>query len=307
MNPFQALYAQCHSGTAAEKLANLPDFPRMVDIELTNACNFRCKMCPTGNRKMTRPTGFMEAGTFKKIIDQCFLPGTAIRFIGWGEPTLHPQISGFVAEASSSLLLTHLNTNGSTMTPDLASRLVDAGLKSIKFSFQGTDEKTYAEMRDTDFYAGLIEAIDIMNIARTKKEMFPGGFTVIKAAPYISASTTTTYESPEMIEEFRQEVGPLVDELSVGTTIFGYLGEKQDENLSRFDPCPEIYTKLSIQWDGAVVLCCNDFDASIVLGNVNEKSISEIWRHESIEIYRENLAAGRYDNALCVDCWEYMA
>ena len=48
MNQLQPLYDGFNSGDPADKLAALPKFPLMVDIEVTSACNFRCLMCPTG-------------------------------------------------------------------------------------------------------------------------------------------------------------------------------------------------------------------------------------------------------------------
>ena len=44
-------------------------FPRLLSIELTNACNANCIMCPRS--KLTRKTAQMDFELFKKIIDNC--------------------------------------------------------------------------------------------------------------------------------------------------------------------------------------------------------------------------------------------
>ncbi len=49
MNPFRPLYDLCNSPKG-----ELIDFPRMIDVELTSSCNYRCLMCPTGNRSLAR-------------------------------------------------------------------------------------------------------------------------------------------------------------------------------------------------------------------------------------------------------------
>ena len=57
------------------------------NIEITNACNLRCKMCPV-NRGMRRKTQYMDFSLFKEIVDKN--PG--VEFIlpfQWGEPLLH--------------------------------------------------------------------------------------------------------------------------------------------------------------------------------------------------------------------------
>lgn len=313
MNPLKPLYESFNRGDPAEKYANLPDFPRMLDVEPVGLCNFKCLCCPTGLNALKRSQGFMKWDVWRSIVDQCEPHGTALRPYGWGEPTLHPRIIDMIAYASAADLWTHMNTNGSKITPDFARSLVNAGLTSIKFSFQGADRETYAEMRQTDFFDGMLKAIRMMRDARGDDSL-----------PYISASTTTTYETPEMIEEFRGIMVPLVDELSVGKTIFGFLDlsaarikPEQRKTLERLvaeesvikrhpDPCPEVYSKLSIHWDGSVRVCCNDVTGESFLGSVVDTPISEIWRHPQIEAYRERLARKDYDAPLCRDCWDYL-
>ncbi len=309
MNPFRPLYDLCNSPKG-----ELIDFPRMIDVELTSSFNFRCLMCPTGNRSLARPAEFMSLETFGKIVDQCVEHGTALRFIGWGEPTLHPNVVNFIRASTERDLLTHLNTNGSKLTGKLAQNLVNAGLSSIKFSFQGVNRQSYLDMRRTDFFGGMIEAIGVMRWARGKDK-----------TPWIAASTSITDETPEQVERFRHVMTPLVDELTVGNTVFDFMdlravrlrpGERDRlegamavESVEKRhpDPCPEVWDKLSIHADGSVVVCCNDFDGIVNLGNVKHTPIAESWRHPRIEAYRGRLARKKYTGKLCESCWDYIS
>lgn len=327
-NPLAHLYADFNSGDPADKLRDLADFPRMLDIELTSSCNFRCLMCPTGNRSLDRPAKFMRGETFFNIIEQSEGRVEAIRFIGWGEPTLHPDLAEMIHAAHNHGILTHVNTNGSKIGSRSAQALVGAGLDSIKFSFQGVDRASYAEMRSIDFYEGMIEAIvtmlDARGGGRTIKTQ-DGLISVDTNYPWIAASTTTTWEDDDMIAAFVERVGPLVDELSIGKTIFDFMNidraklrrkdrrrlhelkkaSKGDEKAHP-DPCPEVFGKLSIHADGSVVLCCNDYDGVVELGNVNKSHIEDMWRHPKIEAYRERLARKDYEAPLCETCFDYM-
>ena len=308
MNPFAPLYAQQNTGTAEDKHANLPDFPRLIDIEPVGLCNFRCVCCPTGLQAVTRPQGMMDERVYYDIVAQCAPDDTAIRMIGWGEPTLHPNIVSFVRAANDAGILTHINTNGSKITWDLAVDLVDAGLSSIKFSFQGVDRETYKETRKVDFFDGMLEAIQTMREARGEQ-----------STPFIAASTSTTYETPAQIESFRHMMEPLVDHLSIGKTIFGFIDSRavrinKDEferlkalattDLKHPDPCPEVYEKLSISWNGDIRVCCNDHNATTNLGNASD-GIANAWHHPTIKQYREKLLAKRYVGPLCSQCFEY--
>ena len=207
--------------------------------------------------------------------------------------------------------LTHINTNASKLTYGMACDLVDAGLTSIKFSFQGTDRETYKMMRRIDFFDGMIEAIETMRAARNNR-----------VYPFIAASTTTTDETPEMIEGFKNRISPLVDHLGIGLTIFEFIDmasvpPKQRERLERAaamatvvkkhpSPCPEVYNKLSIHWDGDIVTCCNAYDGKSKIGNINTDSMKDIWRHPLMETYRERLARNDYSLPYCEKCFDYL-
>lgn len=314
MNPLQHLYDQFNTGDPGAKYATLPEFPLMIDVELTSACNFRCNFCPTGLGLVTRPAGLMSSTTWQKMVDECAPYGTALRMIGWGEPLLHPNVVSFINYASEKGLLTHLNTNASKLTPRLAEALVDAGLSSIKFSFQGIDRASYSEARQADFFDGMLTAIGWMSLARGHRKL-----------PYIAASTSTTSETPEQIEAFRERMEPMVDYLSVGRTVFdfldGHAGRLRPRQRELFDkarahdsapkvhpdPCPEVYSKLSIAWTGEARVCCNDWDGETNLGKIGETPISEIWRDKVIESYRERLARKKYTGPLCSVCFDYQS
>lgn len=103
----------------------------------------------------------MTRDTFQALLDKTAPFRSALRFIGWGEPTMHPNLAKFVYLAAEAGRLTHLNTNGSLLLtrPLLAQDLVASGLSSIKFSFQGTDPESYYAMRRTDFFDDLLRSI----------------------------------------------------------------------------------------------------------------------------------------------------
>jgi len=53
---------------------------------------------------------------------------------------------------------------------------------------------------------------------------------------------------------------------------------------------------------GEAVLCCSDYKRSVVLGNVIENTLLEIWNNDKYNAYRENLKTGNRTLPLCKDC-----
>lgn len=311
-SPFKDIYAACNVGDSKAKLRNLPDFPRFMDVELTNTCNFRCLMCPTGTYSMRRPSGFMTKDVFYKILDEIRPYKTPLRFIRFGEPTLHGQLVEFIRAANDVGCLTHINTNGSKMDRAAIEALIDAGLSSIKFSFQGVDQKSFAEMRNTDFFSELVDVIRMTHEVRGDKEF-----------PYIQVSTSITYETREQVQAFRKLMEGIADQLSVGRTVMDHLDLKavrlrpkememlkrlmEEETVVKKHPeCPEVYDKLSINFDGTVTACCGDSDNLMLVGDITKNTIKEVWNSDTLNVYREMLADMRHDDLpLCKTCYDY--
>lgn len=68
-------------------------------------------------------------------------------------------------------------------------------------------------------------------------------------------------------------------------------------------PCLRPFKMMVIRSDGNVVLCCGDMYSDVVLGNVSQQRLEEIWNSEGFNFYRTRLAStGRTDLKLCQGC-----
>lgn len=314
INRFNGIYKKCNEGGNMEKYNHLPSFPRYIDLELTNYCNYKCLMCPTGVGSLKRKQGFMSQAIYHKIIEEIKAYDIGVRFIRWGEPTLHQQFYEFLKIAKDNHILCHFNTNGLLLDEAGMKRIIALEVDSVKFSFQGVDRNSYREMRNMDSFDELINKIKLLHHLRGDK-MYP----------YIQVSTTTTYETNEQICSFQESLAPYTDLVTVGKTMLRYLdiehSKLSTEEVERFgrlkneesllekrrNVCPEVYDKLSINWDGTVSACCSDHDNCMIVGDLNERSLKEIWNSKQLDSYRKIIARDDYDSlALCKNCFEYI-
>ncbi len=313
INPFSPIYSICNSGTSLEKLKTYPEFPRYLDVELTNHCNFHCLMCPTGNLSQKRKKGYMERWVFNKLLEEVIKHKTPIRFIRWGEPTLHKNFIEFIQLLKKNGIICHINTNGKLLNENIIEKLMNLGLDSIKFSFQGVDRRSYAEMRNIDYFNELLNKIQLLYKNRGAR-----------IAPFIHVSTTVTYESAESIQKFKESINDFCDLVTVGRTVMErvdinniHLGETEKSLLKslineesvikrHLTCCPEVFDKLSINWDGTVSACCSDYDNQMIVGDLKNERLINIWQSDKLNYYRDLIANSQYDCLeLCRTCYDY--
>ena len=139
-------------------------------------------------------------------------------------------------------------------------------------------------------------------------------------------ATTVTYETNVQVEAFKNAMSAVCDLVTVGRTkldhidtqptrlteeqkkVFSQLKTKQSLVKKRPLHCPEVFGKLSIDWDGQVSACCTDYDRKMIVGNIHKNTLSEIFNNEKIRKYRELLLERNFDKiSLCNECWDYMS
>ncbi|HPA44137.1 MAG TPA: radical SAM protein [bacterium] len=107
--------------------------PREIQIELTNRCNFACRMCPHTTGAIPREDLSLD------ILDRLLAATPPIRNVvltGWGEPLLHPRFLQAIdrigdAWPSSNIRFT---TNGSLLDEELARALVQRRVAGVTLS-----------------------------------------------------------------------------------------------------------------------------------------------------------------------------
>jgi len=264
------------------KLHYFPPLPFIVNVELTNHCNARCTMCdrPT----MTRPTGYIEWGLYRHVIDQAASFGIRrVNLNRFGEPLLHPEVASMVRYAKEKgIKEVSFVTNGMLLDERKASAIIDAGLDKITISIDGATADTFEKIRVGCKYPKVTENVERFLELRGRKGV---------AKPYVQISTLlmqdTLHELDRVIERWR----PLVDEIRLGPALqYGNVALNPlvpRSGLSRKPyPCSELFWRLIIFWNGDTTVCCEDINGALVVGNVRESSIRELWNSEKIRRIR---------------------
>ena len=282
-----------------QKSVKLPYLPVRLWIELTSHCNLQCIMCP--NKKLKKEDkGYMDFGLYQKIIDEASSFAFDINLAHRGESLLYPDIIKAIRYAKKHFLYTRLHTNGSLLTPELGSSLIEAGLDRLSFSFDGYNKKSYEKIRIKGNFDKTVEnIIRFLEIKKSLKQKKP-----VTAIEVIDFNPKGAEKDAKAKTEFLNWFKDLpLDELAM-KELHNWAGEISKKKSSSIQTiCTFPWNALIIYWDGNVLPCTQDFFGCYILGNVRQSSLKEIWNNEKMMALRKKLAEKEVAGLeLCSDC-----
>lgn len=290
--------------------------PISIAIEPTTACNLRCPECPSGLRSFTRNTGRIQQDFFRNTIDQLAKTCSSLTFYFQGEPYLNPDFLQMVDYAHRKGLYTQTSTNGHFLTESVARQTVISGLDRIIISIDGVTQDTYESYRKNgqlaEVIAGTKRLVKWKQKLKSHKPYIIFQFLVLKSneddIPELYALARTLN-----VDEVRLKTAQLYDYKN------GHPLMPSDERYSRYvrkadgsfrlkhrirNQCWKMWHSAVITWDGIVVPCCFDKDATHQMGKLREVPFEEIWRSDKYHEFRSQILRGRKNIDICTNCTE---
>ncbi|MDR3764327.1 MAG: radical SAM protein [Acidobacteriota bacterium] len=122
------------------------NMPRLVFWEVTKGCNLRCVHCRATATELSSPKDLPTAQAIN-IIDQIADFANPILVLSGGEPLYRSDIFDLASHATSRGLRVALATNGTLVTKEIAKKVVDAGVKRVSISLDGSNAHTHDTFR----------------------------------------------------------------------------------------------------------------------------------------------------------------
>ncbi len=291
--------------------------PISISFEPTTSCNLRCPECPSGLREFSRPTGMLEKNFFKETIDDIYKDILYLIFYFQGEPYLNRNFLEMVQYAASKGIYTATSTNAHYLTDEVAKRTVESGLDRLIISIDGTTQEVYKQYRR----GGNLEKViaGAKNIVKWKKELN-------SKTPFVFFQFLVVKPNEHQVEDIKKlalEVG--VDEVRFKTAqVYDYENDPnqlipENEKFSRYkkdkqgnyisknkmaNHCWKLWHANVITWDGMVVPCCFDKDATHKLGDLKNQPFKAIWQSDNYKHFRQELMTSRKNIDICANCSE---
>lgn len=300
------------------KLLKIPvqwGLPITISIEPTTQCNLECPECPSGVKFFTRPTGYISIDLFQRLLNQTHSHLLYMYFYFQGEPYLHPQFFELVNAAASRKIYTVTSTNAHFLGKRKAEETVKSGLDRIIISIDGTTQETYSKYRIGGSLKKVLEGtknlVEAKNILQSK-------------TPHIVFQFIVMRHNEHQMGEAKQLAKSIgVDELKFKTVQVYDFEHNADlvplnETFSRYEinsvnpsiknkllnHCWKLWHSCVMTWDGKIVPCCFDKDASHRLGDIKENSFSTIWKSDAYRNFRTKIIRSRSSIDICTNCSE---
>jgi radical SAM protein with 4Fe4S-binding SPASM domain len=306
----EAKELRCQKRAPLEQLIPLPG-PFVVYVDPTNACNFRCKFCPTGDpallKKVGRKASTMNMDLFEKVLDglRRFPKLRLINAYKDGEPLLHARFPEMIRALKSADVADRIWTksNGALLSPELNRELVSCGLDLICISVEAVSGEGYRRIAGVELdYDRFRENVADLYARRGPMEL------------YVKIADTNLDEDD--LRKFYADFQPISTHVGVEKLMGWSNSGLKDFTLgtkpSTYDGLPFVpkdvcaypFYVLAVNSDGSVSVCGNDWSHGAAVGNVREQDLLEIWNGDALfDLRRRMLDGERHRIPACADCY----
>ena len=289
--------------------------PVIYNIETTNACNMRCKMCPR-TTMMTRKIETMSIDLFEKIADQLkpfseeewkewegfvenayhispedvsenhfflYIIPKVIVLHGYGDPLLDKGMPQRVKILSDRNIPSYFSCNPANINMDKTIETFENGLGYIKYSIESVDDLRHKEIRGkasnfSESYKNIIKLLELKKKYNYKTEII---------------ITMLDLDMFHQEEEFQMLKDAFKDR-----DVYVYLKsqdqkwyegkEQPTKSIHWIEFCQFPWSSMTIKSNGEAAMCVEDFNNEIMLGDAKDESLYDIWNGEKYHKFRED-------------------
>lgn len=298
--------------------------PTIFNIETTNYCNMKCVFCARTiymerkniwindnlfesmldkivthdpkeldeflnwlkNDTIFDPSEVSENGFYFSIVSKCLI------LHGYGEPFLDKFLIKRLEACKKRNIPTYFSCTPATMTVEKAVHAMEAGLTVLKFSLDAMDDEKIKTIRGKkanfdESINKILELIEIKKKRNLKTLLVP-----------CMIAINNDEENKKMHQNFINFWKDKDVFAYVKSQDNRWLFEQNEElkNHSHYAKqyCEYPWTSLTVMAEGNIVPCTQISNNEIVLGNVNNNSLEEIWNGKEYEKFRKMHVNGNF-------------
>lgn len=285
--------------------------PYFASYEPTNICNLACEMCPSGKGELKRKRGMVDMELYRKFITENRRTLANIILHFQGEPLMCQQLGEMISLARQNLIHTMFSTNGQLLAQNIET-IRKARPDHIIVSLDGLSDETYTKYRVGGKVQNVFDGLEKLSLLPARER------------PYIELQFLVFSHNEHEIAELKKLKKKYhIDKITLKSaqiydkSQLGFLPD--NEKYSRYtvsdngdfvtkkqqnNRCKRLIFGTVACFDGRIVPCCFDKDASFELGNISSQSLHEIRNSEKYRNFVTKVFTQRNEIDICNNCTE---
>ena len=288
---------------------------KKIYIEITNQCNLSCSFCPKTKRK----SHFISVEEFTHIINTTKAQGENFYLHVMGEPTAHPHFAEFLRICKENGVKVNITTNG-TLLHRVGDAIIENTVRSVSVSMHSFEANSLnKDMEDyldkimefckKSIGSGITVELRLWNFDRESiydKNQLNG-----QIVDYLESQLELDFDLRQAMTDKFAEMETsnsrkfnfrLKDRIFLGMAQHFDWPDITKEERYCDGFCYGLRNQIAILASGDVVPCCLDSEGNIVLGNIHEKSLQEIFDGERAQAIYTGFTHRKAVEPLCQTC-----
>lgn len=274
------------------------DYPKVIEVQFHNKCNSNCLICPY--KDMNYSYENMSDELFEKFLNEIDEEKLK-RIIPYlnNEPFLSPFFLQRVAKIRDRYkkIEIEISSNVSMIKKEDIMQIKQLDITELRLSVFGFEKETYKKMMPGLNYEMTFEKLDMIS------NLMKNSNTII---------SIVMIDNGEIKEEEFNKMNVLCNKLGFKFERWAFLDRSNNvkyktNNVFNDDvrSCEQNrpLERMHILSDGRVIFCCQDWGHTLVMGNIKNNTIQEVWNSPLYEETRNSLYDRKKDSPLiCKKC-----
>jgi radical SAM protein with 4Fe4S-binding SPASM domain len=267
-------------------------------------------------KQFSRDTGNLKAENFNRWLEQLAPTLSYLNFYFQGEPFIHNDILQFISKASQKGIYTSTSTNAHFITEKRAEEIIRSGLDRILISIDGSTQDVYEQYRVNGTLQKVLDGTKLLVEARknlkSKTPHIIFQFLVVRPNEH-QIEDAKLLANEYKVDEIRfktaqvynyEDGNPLIPTIEKYSRYKRHANGKFTVKSALDNHCWRMWSGAVVTWDGKVVPCCFDKDATHEMGNLSKEDFNSIWKGPTYTAFRKQLLKGRKEIDICKNCSE---
>lgn len=273
---------------------------KKVYIEITNVCNLNCSFCSKTNRE----SRFMKVSEFEHIAREVKDFTSLIALHVKGEPLLHPELKEILEVCEKYNLKVNITTNGTLLLKNIDTILSSKAIRQINISLHSADQNM---LNKQEYLKNIFISVDeihknteiiisyrLWNLQNIKENEVNADVLKILGEKYTRSNILKEAQENEFLE--------LDKNIFINQDVEFEWPSLDKEIISETGKCYGLRNQIAVLANGDIVPCCLDANGDILLGNIFEKTLTEVLESSRAKKIVKNFERHILVEDLCKRC-----